>query len=270
MIIEKLFSKQSTYYKNLNPRFSKIGKLLDDRGLIHLFSIWTLTVCGIVINMNSLDRYVYWDWSNWLMGSLKLILSTILFTNLFFPKKIWKAGVEILSIKEILLHSLIALCLIIFGWINYNMNFSSIVYLLPYLLSFISCLLIFQFTLVLDKEKGEWNIYNWDNKSLYLSISGCLMLVAVCLGVLLDDPIVTTAGMVSIPYAFIALIWPNHVRHLQRARFYPLFTFAMFLSVRTPWFLIPLVILFFILRTLNYFRYGITYPSFAVDFLEDE
>ncbi|MGY8783049.1 MAG: hypothetical protein ACKVHA_06530, partial [Fidelibacterota bacterium] len=67
-----------------------------------------------------------------------------------------------------------------------------------------------------------------------------------------------------------ALIWPNHVRHLQRARFYPVFTFSMFLCVRAPWFIIPLLVLFFILRTINYLRLGITYPSFAVDFLEDE
>ena len=76
-------------------------------------------------------------------------------------------------------------------------------------------------------------------------------------------------ALLTIPFAIIALIWPSHVRHLQRARFYPLFIFAMFLCVRAPWFLIPLAILFFSIRTVNYLRYGIVHPSFGVDFLDE-
>ena len=95
------------------------------------------------------------------------------------------------------------------------------------------------------------------------------MSITIILGISLDDPVVSTAGAVSIPFAIIALIWPSHVRHLQRARFYPLFIFAMFLCVRAPWFLIPLAILFFSIRTVNYLRYGIVHPSFGVDFLDE-
>ena len=95
------------------------------------------------------------------------------------------------------------------------------------------------------------------------------MSISILIGILLDDPIVSTAGMVALPFAAIALIWRSHVRHLQRARFYPIFIFAMFLCVRAPWFLIPLAVLFFVLRTVNYFRYGIVHPSFGVDFLEE-
>ena len=96
-----------------------------------------------------------------------------------------------------------------------------------------------------------------------------MMLIALLLGIKLKDPIVSTAGAVAIPFSAIALLWPNHVRHLQRARFYPLFIFAMFLCVRAPWFILPLSILFFVVRIINYFRYGIVHPSFGVDFLED-
>jgi hypothetical protein len=94
------------------------------------------------------------------------------------------------------------------------------------------------------------------------------MVFAMLLGIILEDPIASTAAAVALPFSAIALIWPNHVRHLQRVRFYPLFIFAMFLCVRAPWFLIPLGVLFFLLRTINYFRYGIVHPSFGVDFLE--
>ena len=130
--------------------------------------------------------------------------------------------------------------------------------------------MVFQFILKLEEDKGTWNNFNWENKFRYLSMSVGFMILAMLLGIFLEDPVVSTAAAVSIPFPLIALIWPNHVRHLQRARFYPLFTFAMFLSVRAAWFLVPLVVLFFTLRMVNYFRYGIVHPSFGVDFLEEE
>ena len=62
----------------------------------------------------------------------------------------------------------------------------------------------------------------------------------------------------------IALIWPSHVRHIKRLQFYPLFILAMFSCVRAPWFLIILGLLFFTIRSINYLKYGIIYPSFGV------
>ena len=148
--------------------------------------------------------------------------------------------------------------------------FVNILSLLPYVLVFLSCLLVFQFTIELNERKGTWVVSQWENKFEYLSVSVILMVLAVCTGIYYSDPVISTAGAVATPFAAIALIWPNHVRHLQRARFYPLFIFAMFISVRAPWFLIPLGFLFFVLRTVNYFRYGIVHPSFGVDFIEEE
>ena len=66
-----------------------------------------------------------------------------------------------------------------------------------------------------------------ENKFRYLSISVVSMVFAMLLGIVLEDPVASTAAAVAIPFSAIALIWPNHVRHLQRARFYPLFIFAM-------------------------------------------
>lgn len=270
MIIEKLFSKKSKVYNNLKPFFLKIGERSDKLGLIHLFSIWTLVVAGIVVRMHSNDRFIYWDWSDSFTGLFKLLFVTIIFIRYMFPKKVWLAGHKILSNNEILNHTIVALLLIIIGFLDFQINIQSLVLIIPYLLVFISCLMIFQFKLILHEGNGTWDVVQWQNKNLLLTISFSLMLLSVALGIYFDDPLVSTAGMVSSPYAIIALLWPNHVRHLQRARFYPLFTFAMFLCVRAPWFILPTFLLFFSLRVINYFRYGIAYPSFAVDFLDDE
>ena len=280
MLIEKIIPVGSDSYSVWRGYSSELGKKIDSQGWAQLFSIWTLTVGGIVLSMDLSDRYIYWEWSGWIEGSIKLLLVSIVFIIILKPNGMWTAGTKRLNIKEILIHSAIGSILLLFGLFDLEMIKGSSVHkidffhvllsLVPYIFSFLSCLIVFQFKIELEEDKGTWNNFNWENKFGYLSISVGFMILAMLLGIFLEDPVVSTAAAVSIPFPLIALIWPNHVRHLQRARFYPLFTFAMFLSVRAAWFLVPLAVLFFTLRMVNYFRYGIVHPSFGVDFLEEE
>ena len=287
MLIEKIIPVGSNSYSVWRGYSSELGKKIDSQGWAQLFSIWTLTVGGIVLSMDLSDRYIYWEWSGWIEGLLKLFIVSIIFIFILKPNAIWTAGTKRLNIKEFLIHTVIGSILIVFGLIDleavialFEVKIESFykglflfyiaLSIIPYVFSLLSCLMVFQFILKLEEDKGTWNNFNWENKFGYLSISVGFMILAMFLGIFLEDPVVSTAAAVSIPFPLIALIWPNHVRHLQRARFYPLFTFAMFLSVRAAWFLVPLVILFFTLRIVNYFRYGIVHPSFGVDFLEEE
>ena len=286
MIIEKIIPTNSDIYNKWKTFFSLIGEKMDKEGWIQLFAIWTLTVCGIVLSMDIQDRYVYWNWDGWVLGFLKLFIVSLIFFIYLRPNKLWMIGSNRMMIKDIVTHCVIGFAFLLFGWFEFGFISEqvlqapesffidsyliySFISILPYVFAFTSCLLVFQFVLELDKDKGTWNNFHWNNKIEYLSISVLMMLVALLLGIKLKDPIVSTAGAVAIPFSAIALIWPNHVRHLQRARFYPLFIFAMFLCVRAPWFILPLSILFFVVRIINYFRYGIVHPSFGVDFLED-
>jgi len=280
MLIEKIIPVGSNLYSVWKGHSSKIGKKIDSQGWVQLFSIWTLTVGGIVLSMDLSDRYIYWEWSDWIEGFIKLLLVSIVFIIILKPNGMWTAGTKRLNIKEFLIHSAIGSILLVFGLFDLEMIkgssenkiefFHVLLSLVPYIFSFLSCLIVFQFKIELEEDKGTWNNFNWEHKFEYLSISVGFMVLAMFLGIFLEDPVVSTAAAVSIPFPLIALIWPNHVRHLQRARFYPLFTFAMFLSVRAAWFLVPLAVLFFTLRMVNYFRYGIVHPSFGVDFLEEE
>ena len=45
----------------------------------------------------------------------------------------------------------------------------SLVGVLPYLIAFASCLLIFQFTLKLDEENRIWSVADWGGKMKFLS-----------------------------------------------------------------------------------------------------
>ena len=280
MLIEKIIPVGSDLYSVWSGYFSELGKKIDSQGWVQLFSIWTLTVGGIVLSMDLSDRYIYWEWSGWIEGIIKLLIVSIVFIFILKPNEMWTAGTKRLNIKEFLIHSGIGSILIVFGLFDLGMIVGPyeskieflhvLLSLISYVFSFLSCLIVFQFILELEKDKGTWNNFNWEHKFEYLSISVGFMALAMLLGIFLEDPVASTAAAVSIPFPLIALIWPNHVRHLQRARFYPLFTFAMFLSVRAAWFLVPLAVLFFTLRMVNYFRYGIVHPSFGVDFLEEE
>ena len=269
MIISRIFPKKSNYFKKLEPVFQNIGEVMDSKGGIRLFSFWTLIVAGIVLSMDFENRYVYWNWIGWELGFLKLLFATIIYFYLLIPNNLWSVGSKYLEPTEIMNHGIIAYLLLVFGNIRLDLITPDFVGLLPYVIAFLSCLCAFQFPLTLDEEKGTWNHFEWKNKNQYFCLSLVLMLISTFLGVYFDDPIMSTAGAVCIPFPLITLIWPNHVRHLQRARFFPLFTFSMFLCVRAPWFFFPLWILFFIIRTVNYFRFGIVYPSFGVDFLEE-
>ena len=280
MLIEKIIPVGSDLYSVWSGYFSELGKKIDSQGWVQLFSIWTLTVGGIVLSMDLSDRYIYWEWSGWIEGFIKLLIVSIVFIFILKPNEMWTAGTKRLNIKEFLIHSGIGSILIVFGLFDLGMIVGPyeskieflhvLLSLISYVFSFLSCLIVFQFILELEEDKGTWNNLNWEHKFEYLSISVGFMALAMFLGIFLEDPVASTAAAVSIPFPLIALIWPNHVRHLQRARFYPLFTFAMFLSVRAAWFLVPLAVLFFTLRMVNYFRYGIVHPSFGVDFLEEE
>ena len=280
MLIEKIIPVGSDLYSVWSGYFSELGKKIDSQGWVQLFSIWTLTVGGIVLSMDLSDRYIYWEWSGWIEGFIKLLIVSIVFIFILKPNEMWTAGTKRLNIKEFLIHSGIGSILIVIGLFDLGMIVGPyeskieflhvLLSLISYVFSFLSCLIVFQFILELEEDKGTWNNFNWEHKFEYLSISVGFMALAMLLGIFLEDPVASTAAAVSIPFPLIALIWPNHVRHLQRARFYPLFTFAMFLSVRAAWFLVPLAVLFFTLRMVNYFRYGIVHPSFGVDFLEEE
>ena len=287
MLIEKIIPVGSDLHSAWSRYFSELGKKIDSQGWVQLFSIWTLTVGGIVLSMDLNDRYTYWEWSGWIEGFIKLFMVSIVFIFILKPNAIWTVGTKRLKIKELLIHTVVGGILVVFGLIDIEVvkglfevkieSFYKGLFLfyiafsiVPYIFSLLSCLVVFQFILELEEDKGTWNNFNWEHKFVYLSISVGFMILAMLLGIFLEDPVASTAAAVSIPFPLIALIWPNHVRHLQRARFYPLFTFAMFLSVRAAWFLVPLVVLFFTLRMVNYFRYGIVHPSFGVDFLEEE
>ena len=269
MIVSRIFPKDSENYRKFSVPISRISDYLNKFSLMQLFIVWSLTVVGINISEGVNYRYAYWNSSDWFDGLSKIIMSSSVFLLLLRRQNLWVIGYKRLSIKEIITHLFLAILFIIFGGFgktnDYYLFFTN---MLPYAISFLAGLLVFQFKLLLDKESGEWVVENWDGKIFILMTSCILYIFSVVVGFYLDDPLLSTVSMVNLPFSFVALVFNSHVRHLQRARFYPIMISCLFLCVRATWFILPLLMLFFTFRTVNYFKYGIVHPSFGVDWDE--
>ncbi len=229
---------------------------------LNWFAVWIMMTSGTSAQQQSLDRYTYWDISLAGVGLITLLIVTGLMTIIFRNEKFSFVSNDI-NPAVIINHTIIGLLLFMtgWGWLSWlNGEFlNSLKSFFPYLLVYISLILIYQIDLDSIPEKGYQ-----PGKSL---IAVCLLLVIVSVfyGIVYDDPVVSTTAAVIAPFYMIALVFPEHKRHIERARIYPVFIAAMFVSVRLPWLLIPLSILFFGLRTYHYFRFNIVFPTFAVD-----
>ena len=263
MILARLIPKHSKTYKNFNKDIEIYADIIEKYKIIYLFSVWIITTSGFSYMLGQIDRYSYWDWSEYTGGLIRLSLSTILF-YLTSKNKILKLSNARLKYSDLIINIFIFSIFFLIGAINISMLKINILGFLPYVCAIVGGTVIYEFKISYDKENDDWIIDSWDNKVTYLSLSLILMIIATFFGYKLDDPIVSTVSMVCLFFPAVALIWPNHIRHIKRLQFYPLFILAMFACVRSPWFLIILIILFFIIRSVNYLKFGITYPSFGV------
>ena len=265
MLIARAAPPGSNQYVRLRKIAEAIGPGVDRSRPLQWLAIWSMVAAGIAFRSGQADRFVYWEWSGWLDGFLRIILATVIFYTGSLRTGLWRAGSVRLSVNELILHTLYVCALFTIGAIGTDLSLSFTLGMVPYVMGFLGGLLVFQFPLELDREKGRWSVTIWEDRSLLLGLSSVLLGLSTYIGYRLDDPLSSTVSMVALPFSIVALIWPGHERHFQRAQFYPLFIFSMFICVREPWFLVPLSIVFFGLRTMNYLRYGIVSPSFGVD-----
>ena len=263
MILARLIPKNSQRYQDINKNVSIYADLVEKFNILHLFSVWIITITGFSYMLGQLDRYSYWEWSGYIDGTIRLILSTVLFyvtTN----TKILKLSNTRIKYSALFFNSIIGFAYFLIGAANINLFSNNIIGFLPYLFVLFSGIVIYEFKISYNEENDDWEIDSWKNNISLLSISLLFMALSAIFGYQLDDPVISTVSMVSLFFPTVALVWPNHVRHIKRLQFYPLFILGMFSCVRSPWFLIILWLLFFTIRSINYLKYGITHPSFGV------
>jgi len=212
----------------------------------------------MVAGKAQIDRFYFWDWSDWMIGVVGLLVITLLLNILAKKLKDIPFGENRITLKECGYHFFMPLILLYIGYIlfaGFGRMFDIIIYLLPYIAIYLI------HTIKIDKDYNS--ISSESNKYVKTITATIFLIIAAIIGYVIDDPVLSTASMVTLPFLLV-LLFGKHIRHLERAKFYPIFIFAMFVVSREAWFLIPLLLLFFILRSYNYLRYQKVYPTFGV------
>ncbi|MBU0529959.1 hypothetical protein KKF86_09450 [bacterium] len=260
MLLARYAPVGSQRYEKLAQSVKSIDKIMEWIPA-QLFGIWTMFVAGIASGKAQTDRFYFWDWSDWLVGMVGILVITLIFYPLKKKLKIKELNQInwMKNSKSYLYYLIVGIILFSVGWyIANNTNFNNMYN------AFLSYMVFFGSIMFVYPTKIEGNyIYDIKHKNIN-TIFGILFLIcAIFMGFVEDDPVIATASIVSLPFLLV-LLFGKHIRHLERAKFYPIFIFAMFVVSREGWFLIPLLLLFFILRSYNYLRYQKVYPTFGV------
>lgn len=260
MLINRIIKPDSNLYRELSNKSKQFDYFMNWNPL-RWFGMWCMVLSGFNIAKGSEDRYIFWDWdSGTVLIYLVLIIITIWTVITSNNSKIPKT---ISGLQSVLYFFILGLSCLILGSMSQSMHIYIFNYL-PYLMYYFG--ILFVFSIQFESNDGHsLSISNKNNRLLNLFIASILTVISSLIGYSLDDPIISTISTVFLPFLIVSIMMPIHIRHLQRARMYGLFIPAVFLSIRYPWFLIPLLSLFFILRIYHYLRYNIVFPTFAVD-----
>ena len=261
MLAEKYFPKGTARYQFLSELFQKLDSfstLKPERW----FGVLAMVLAGANVAGHVENRWLYWDWStfSYFLGAIMvmaIVLDNFMFRFLLFSQKVN-------SIKSGSFMFLIGFFLFLLGTLPSGFDLLVFAYGLPYFVFFVVAHLTYAIPIV-ENGKGRKFAPEKNQMIIPLAVTVGLSILTATAGVINDDPIISTISSVYLPFALVALIFPAAVRHLQRCRAYVIFIPLMFLSVRFPWFLIPILLLFWVLRHYNYFRHGTVSPSFKVD-----
>lgn len=247
-----------------SQRFEKLAQSIKSFDKViewlpaQLFVIWSIFVAGMAAGKAQTDRFYFWDWNDWLIGVIGIIVIIFVFFLLEKKFKYFPYKDNIITLESRGYHVFMPLIIFSLGYIlfaGFSTMFYSTIYVLPYFAIYLI------HTIKIDKSK---NIISSESEKYVKSlISILLLMIAGVIGFIADDPIISTASIVSLPFLLV-LLFGKHIRHLERAKFYPIFIFAMFVISREAWFLIPVLLLFFILRSFNYLRDQKVYPTFGI------
>lgn len=257
MLLARYAPVGSQRYEKLAQRVKSFDRII---GWLppQLFGIWSVFVAGIALGKAQIDRFYFWDWNDWLIGGIGLVVIIFVFFILENKFKYFPYKDNIITLESISYHVFMPLTVFSLGYILFA-GFSTLFFTIIYVLLYLAIYLIH--TIKIDNSK---NSISTESKKHIKSITSIILLmIAVVIGIIFDDPLLSTASLVSLPF-LIVLLFGKNLRHLERAQFYPIFIFSMFVTSREGWFLIPLLLLFFILRSYNYLRYQKVYPTFGV------
>ena len=133
MLIARAAPPGSNQYVRLRKIAEAIGPGLDRSRPLQWLAIWSMVAAGIAFRSGQADRFVYWEWSGWLDGFLRIILATVIFYTGSLRTGLWRAGSVRLSVNELILHTMYVCALFTIGAIGTDLSLSFTLGMVPYL-----------------------------------------------------------------------------------------------------------------------------------------
>jgi hypothetical protein len=265
MLIARLFPAGTDRFKSAEKWFKKWDRILQ-LDPIRWFGWWLMYVAGSSAGMARIDRTYFWDFSQWIQGSIAIVVISIIIGIL--TSKLKQKNSKVLEVN-LTLSSLVTqmglgLLLFMLGW--ESSIITGILNGTPYFCAFLAVYFVHAIKIQHTGDPGNDNERSDNQKrKLILLIATFFLLTTVVIGFILDDPVASTGGMVALPFLIVAILG-RHNRHLIRAQFYPIFIFSVFLASREAWLVVPMLLLFYLLRFYYYFNFKKVYPTFGVDY----
>ncbi len=261
MLVARWFKINSSGYLFLQKIFNLLNPIMvwyPQRW----FWGWIMVLAGANVVFEAGDRYFFWKMSTFSWGLFALMFIGGLWNSILARFPMFPSVVN--SIKSGMFYFFVGFILFSMGTVLIDFSSESLYKSIPYMFLTMGIWVVYSIP-IMENDSGKRYVSSKTDQLLPLVIGFIFTLISSILGIIMDDPIVSTAAMVYVLFPLVALLFPAHVRHIQRARIYGIFIPAMFLSARFPWFLIPLIILFWGLRFYHYFCHGFVSPTFKVD-----
>ena len=161
---------------------------------------------------------------------------------------------------------LAGIVLFLTGWcVNSNIDVSIIVTSLPYMLCFLAVTIL---TAIPD-IKGDLNINKITlpikyGKKQSLLLAVFLVFGAFILGLKNNDPIISTASLISIPF-YIFNLFSAKLNNILRTIRFSIFNLSFFLMCVFPYLFLAFGINFYLIKYYYWHRFGLHYISFLID-----
>lgn len=265
MLIARFFPPESDRFKSMEVRIKNWDKFMQ-LDPVRWFGWWLMYVAGSSAKMAQIDRTYFWDFSRWIQGSVAIIAISLIvgILSVKLKQKNSKLLEVNLTLASLVTHLTLGIVIFMLGWGNSILP--GIINGVPYFCAFLAVYFIHVIKMKTADDKSEDNKRYDDRKRFLLwLIAIFFLLTTVIIGFILDDPVASTGGIVALPFLIVAFLG-RHVRHIRRAQFYPIFIFAVFLASREGWLVVPLLLLFYILRFFYYFNFKKVYPTFGDDY----
>ena len=255
MLIAKLIKPEHQIYKALASKFKRL-KVIETFNVVSWFAPWSILAAGEASNMGFINRYSFWEFSQWQYGIFSIFIISLII--IFLKTKDYPIILNKDKLNQpkewVRLISFYFLCWV-FGW-----GYNNLTYCVLYFLCYLPISVGISLPYLISQDKTP----DYISRKTIGIISSILFLVSCIFGWLIDDPVLATASIVIFPFSVVLSV-TSHVRHLQRTHIFPLFILMGFVISRVGWFLFPVLVLFYFLRIYNYFVYKKVSPTFAVE-----